>query len=104
MQFFEELPPGRTARVEKVDWEKAKADLIANEGVWGLIAENISGSTTTQLRKGTYKSFRGDDLLHFEFQMRKPKNTTEDYGTRRSDLYGRYSSVATGGPEVEADA
>ena len=94
MQFFEKLPPVKRVREEPVDWAQAKADLIANEGQWGLIATNISNSTPQQLRTGSYKDFKPEDLDHFEFKVRKPENPEVPYAPRMTDLYGRYSSKA----------
>lgn len=91
MQFFDELPKGRTTRDEPVDWAQAKADLMANPGQWGLIAKNISGTTPGQIRKGKYKDFAADELEHFEFVTRRPEEPDESYTSRRTDLYGRYS-------------
>ena len=92
MQFFEQLP-GDADRPKRppIDWAKAKADLIANEGRWGLIATDVSNSVPQQLRRGRNKQFRGPELDHFEFSVRKPENPTEPYPKRRSDLYGRYT-------------
>lgn len=92
MQFFEELPAQRGAvRRSRVDWAKAKEDLVAHEGQWGLMAENVASSAPHQLRRGDNKHFRGDDLNHFEFSVRKPIAPEVPYGDRRTDLYGRYS-------------
>lgn len=102
MQFFEKLPPNRFVRATRIDWEKAKAELIANEGQWGLVAENVSNSTPYQLRMGRNRHFRGDDLKNFEFSTRRPEfdpdSDEEPYGPRRTDLYGRYTS------KTDADA
>ena len=70
MQFFDDLPSGRTVREEAVDWAKVKADLMENPGRWGLMAENISSSTPGQLRAGKNRNFRGPELAHFEFRVR----------------------------------
>ena len=94
MQFFDDLPSGRTVREEAVDWAKVKADLMENPGRWGLMAENISSSTPGQLRAGKNRHFRGPELAHFEFRVRKPKDPKEPYGRRRTDLYGRYTVKA----------
>ena len=91
MQFFDELPVGRSSREQPVDWAAKKAELIANPGQWGLMAENISGSIADQLRNGRNKNFRGDELRHFEFRVRKPENPAAPYGNRRTDIYGRYT-------------
>ena len=72
---------------------KVKAALVANEGKWVLMVENISNSTPQQLRTGRYKDFRKDELDHFEFSVRKPKNPEEPYADRRTDLYGRYTKT-----------
>lgn len=93
MQFQDELPQARTTRAEPIDWEQAKADLVANEGKWGLIATSVAQSTPQQLRKGGNRHFRGDELKHFEFAARRPKNPAnpEDYPGNRTDLWGRYT-------------
>lgn len=95
MKFQSELPGGATVREDPIDWAAAKAELIENEGEWGLIAENISSSTPQQLRKGRYKEFPAEELSNFQFAMRKPedKEIAATYATRRSDLWGRYSST-----------
>lgn len=92
MQFFDELPEksGRIVRHEPVDWAKAKAEIIAGKGQWGLMAENVSTSTIDQIRGGKYKLFRGEELGKFEFATRKPKNPETPYPKRRTDLYARY--------------
>lgn len=90
MQFFEELPPSRTGRISPINWIEAKNQLVANPGMWGLMAENISSSTPAQLRAGKNKQFRGDELLNFEFRVRKPDNPEVPYAPRRTDLFGRY--------------
>ena len=95
MQFFSELPERHVVRDEPVDWEQAKADLMANPGKWGLMAENVSNSTPGQLRKGKNRFFRGPELENFEFRVRKPKAPETPYGRRRTDLYGRYSGPKT---------
>jgi len=92
MQFFDELPARRTVRDEPVDWERAKAEVMANPGMWGLMAENIASSTPGQLRAGKNKHFQDDELKHFEFRVSKPENADPDiYTARRTDLYGRYT-------------
>ena len=95
MQFFDELPLGRTIRDEPVGWEEAKAELIKNPGRWGLVAENVSSSVPSQLRSGKNQFFRGEELESFEFRVRKPENPEVPYGNRRTDLYGRYTKPAT---------
>jgi|GEM_PF-2817051 len=90
MQFFEDLPPGRNIRQEPVDWASAYDAMMQNPGQWGLIASDVSASTPGQLRAGKNQHFRGDDLKHFEFRVRKPENPDPAYGKRRTDLYGRY--------------
>jgi hypothetical protein len=89
MKFSDELPGGDRANRKYVDWDKAKADLIATPGMWGLIAEDVSATVPAQLQKGRYKAFRGDELEHFDFSVRRPKDA--DYRPRRSDLWGRYT-------------
>ncbi len=91
VRVFTELPPIRNMRGVRRDWAKAKADMIANEGLWVLIAERVSNSTPQQLRTGKYKDFRIEELEHFEFSVRKPDNPEKPYGPRRTDLYGRYT-------------
>lgn len=97
MRFQAELPGGNTVREEKIDWAAAKAELIEHEGLWGLIAENISASTPQQLRKGRYQAFPEHELPFFEFAMRKPADAevARTYAPRRSDLWGRYNSTGT---------
>ena len=92
MQFFDELPAGRATDRVQTDWAQAKADLIENEGQWGLMAENVSDSTRDQLRAGKYRAFRGEELEHFEFVARKPENPEVPYAPRRADIYGRYTA------------
>lgn len=90
MKFSDELPGGDRAKRKYTDWNKAKADLMANEGQWGLIAEDVSVTVPQQLQKGRYTAFRGEELEHFEFSVRRPKDAT--YRNRRSDLWGRYTA------------
>lgn len=93
MQFFTELPgERRVVREEPVDWAAAKAELIAHPDQWGLMAENVSSSTASQLREGRNKLFREDDLKHFEFRVIKPKDPKTPYSEFRTDLYGKYSA------------
>jgi hypothetical protein len=92
MQFFNKLPNTRMVRDEPVNWAQAKADLMQNPGQWGLMAENISSSTAAQLRSGMNRHFRGEELENFEFRVRKPQDPAKAYGSRRTDLYGRYSA------------
>jgi hypothetical protein len=92
MKFFEEMPGMK----KKVDWEEAKQELMDNEGSWGLIAEDVAGSTPQQLNRGVNKSFRGEELKHFEFRTSRPKSPAEPYAGRRTDLYGRYTSKPRG--------
>lgn len=89
MQFFENLPSARTTRAEPVDWSTAKANLIANPGQWGLIAEKISASTPGALKSGRNKAFRGEEIGNFEFRTRRPEGPS-DYSLRQTDLYGRF--------------
>ena len=93
-KVVKDLPAGRAVRDEPVDWEGAKAALIENAGDWVLIAENIASSIPGQLRAGKNKNFRGDELRHFEFRVRKPEAPKVPYGNRRTDLYGRYTKRA----------
>jgi len=95
-RFQEELPaPGRL-REDPIDWAQAKSDLIAHEGQWGLIAENVASSTPGQLRDGKYRHFQGEVLEHFEFAARKPALPEVQYAPRRTDLWGRYSVKVAG--------
>lgn len=87
-QVFDELPGGREIREERVDWEKVKADMIANEGQWVKV-ENVASSITQQLGSGRNQNFRGDELRHFEFVTRRTPG--QEYAPRRTDLYGRYT-------------
>jgi hypothetical protein len=91
MEFFDELPG--EAQQKRTNWARVKENLIAHEGQWGLIARNVSSSTPQQLLKGKNKLFRGEELRHYEFSVRRPENPAEPYASRRSDLYGRYKSV-----------
>jgi len=91
MQFVNDLPTAKTLRDTPIDWEGIKAKLIENEGQWGLMVENIAASTPQQLAQGKNKAFRGEELTHFEFAVRKPENPTQPYGKRRTDLWGRYT-------------
>lgn len=93
MEFFDNLPTGRIIRPDPIDWESAKAAMLENPGQWGLIATNVSSSTAQQVRAGRNKRFRGDDLERFEFRTRRPKDLSDGYGPRRTDLYGRYKDA-----------
>ena len=98
MHFQTEPPAAQNLREQgQVDWAAVKAELIAHEGEWGLVAENIANSTPQQIRSGRYKEFRGDELDHFEFVTRKPedKDKAASYGSRRTDVWGRYTKVIT---------
>jgi len=92
MKLFNELP-GTLPR-DALNWVAAKQELIENEGMWGLMAEDIAASTPDQLRKGGYAAFRGEELRHFEFATRKPATQVgvEPYRKNRTDLYGRYTA------------
>ena len=91
MEFFEELPGGNRIHEEPVDWHAARAELMKNPGSWGLMVENVSSSTASQLRKGQNRNFRGEDLEQFEFRVRRPADAKgRGYVNRRTDLYGRY--------------
>lgn len=94
MHFQEELPTARASHGTLVDWAAVKDELVANEGQWGLMAKAVAQSTPQQLRKGAYRAFRGEELAHFEFASRRPKNpeNPEDYAGNRTDLWGRYSA------------
>lgn len=94
-QVFKELPAGRTIRDTRVDWAAAKAALLANPGDWVLMAENVSGSTPTQLRRGENKNFRGEELSDFEFTTRRPsrEGVDEPLLPRRTNIYGRYTGA-----------
>lgn len=93
MEFFDKLPVGNTSRRESpIDWAAVKDELVANEGQWGLVAENVSSSVAEQLRKGRYAKFQGDDLDQFEWRNRRPATPSESYGPRSTDLYGKYQS------------
>lgn len=96
MHFQDELPQAFGAPDKRVDWAAVKAELIANEGQWGLMAENMANTTPSQLRRGNYAAFRGDELAHFEFASRRPENPDAAYGTRRADIWGRYTRVLPG--------
>ena len=92
MEFFDILPAGRGRSAGAIDWSKAKADIMENPGLWGLIAENVGSSTAGQLNAGKNKSFQGDELKHFEFSVRRPEKADPAvYTDRRTDLYGRYT-------------
>jgi len=91
MEFFDEIPGARPFRQRRIDWEKVKAALKDNPGRWGLMAEDVSSSTASQLRKGANRLFRGDELNEFEFRVRKPDGEkASDYVKDHTDLYGRY--------------
>ena len=92
VMFADQLPPGDSRPNQLIDWAAAKRSLIENEGSWGLVVQNISASTITQLRAGNYRQFRGHDLELFEFATRRPRNPEIAYPTGRSDLWGRYRS------------
>lgn len=89
MQFFEEFPGAE--RREPIDWATAKAELMKRPGHWGLMAENVSSSTPSQLRRGLNQTFRGPELEDFEFRIRRPAGAkASGYAKGRTDLYGRY--------------
>ncbi len=90
----DELPGVTPAEPRAIDWPSAKNAMLDNEGMWVLIAENVSSSTPTQLRAGKNKNFRGEELEHFSFSVRVPEDDAKkaQYGKRRSDLWGRYSA------------
>lgn len=90
MQITEQLPSGNDVRPTRVDWSASKELAMQNPGMWVLMATNIASSIPDQLRKGMNKQFRGDDLKHFEFATRRPKDAT--YPKRRTDLWGRYTA------------
>ena len=93
VKTFDSLPPiNGKSEARLIDWDKARRDLIANEGLWVLMAENISNSTPQQLRTGKYRAFPPNEMEHFEFSVRKPENPQVPYGKRRTDLYGRYTA------------
>lgn len=91
-QVENELPRVRAASVrgEAVDWEGAKRALIANEGKWVLIAEDVHLSTGDQLRRGKYSQFPETEVANFEFAARRPENST--YLPRRTDIWGCYTA------------
>lgn len=93
MKFFKELPTRSNVRDQPIDWAGAKAELMANPGEWGLIAENVASSTPQQLQTGKNKHFRGEELEQFEFRVMRPENAPESYAKRRTDLYGRYTAT-----------
>ena len=97
MHFQTEPPAAQNLREERVDWAAVKAELMAHEGEWGLVAENIANSTPQQIRSGRYKEFRGAELDHFEFVTRKPEDKEKlvEYGPRRTDVWGRYTKSVT---------
>lgn len=95
MHFQPEPPAAQNLREQgQVDWAAVKAELMAHEGEWGLVAENIANSTPQQIRSGRYKEFRGAELDHFEFVTRKPEDKAKaaEYGPRRTDVWGRYTA------------
>jgi len=92
MKFMDDLPQSRTYRPEPIDWASAKQELMENEGKWGLVAEDVASSTAQQLRTGRNKAFRGEELKHFEFRVKRPEEPEVPYGPRRTDLWGRYSA------------
>ena len=94
MEFFEKIPGRGTTRSGRADWAEVKAELIANPEKWGLIAQNVSSSTPSQLRTGKNAHFRGEDLESFEFKVAKPQSPEEPYAKHRTDLYGRYVGKA----------
>ena len=85
------LPTASRDKKVFVDWPAAKALMIENPGEWVLCAENISASTPRQIQIGKNASFQGDDLTHFEFKTRRPKEPKEPYDERRTDVYGKYT-------------
>lgn len=88
-KVMDELPAGRAVRDEPVDWPAAKQAVIDNAGSWVLMAENVASSIPGQLRAGKNQNFRGTELEHFDFRVRKPEGKV--YGNRRTDLYGKYT-------------
>ena len=91
-KVLDELPAGRQVRAEPVDWAAAKQALLDNPDKWVLMAENIASTTSGQLAGGKNQHFRGEELEHFEFAVRKPEKPEVPYGNRRTDLYGKYST------------
>ena len=90
-EIADELPAQNgTRRADPIDWDSAKQAMIDNPGKWVRLAENVSASTLQQLRKGRNVRFRGDDLDHFEFAARRPKDA--DYPKNFTDLWGKYSA------------
>ena len=88
----DELPPGRKAREEPIDWDAAKQALIDNAGSWVKIVENISTSTPQQLKRGNVRAFRVEEMSKFEFATRKPQDAEKaaSYRPNFTDLWGRY--------------
>lgn len=90
-KFFDTLPESRGARGTKIDWAGAKEAMLKTPGMWCLIAENTATSTPTQVRSGSNRHFRGEELELFEFRVRKPEQPEFQYGRNKTDLYGRYT-------------
>lgn len=88
----EDLHPEQTMLTRSNNWALIKADLVANRNRWILIAENVPSSTSSQLRSGKNRHFRGEELNHFEFVTRKPRNPDSPYLPRRTDLWGRFGA------------
>jgi hypothetical protein len=82
--------PGRAIREEPVDWPAVKKALVDNEGKWVNVAQNVASSISGQLASGKNQLFRGEELAHFEFRIKRPADA--DYPPRRTDLWGRYTS------------
>lgn len=90
MRFQEHLPPGESPRRKAVDWAEIKRMLLTHEGKWGLIAEDVAGSTLTRMRAGKYPRFGRGELAYFEFAGRKPEDPYVPYEPGHIDLWGRY--------------
>lgn len=88
MQFYEDLPLDRRA---KIDWVSVREELVNNPGQWALIAEDVAQSTVGQIRAGKNKQFR-DDADQFEFASRRPVPAEGEapLDPKRSNLWGRY--------------
>jgi hypothetical protein len=92
-----ELPGRGNVRDTPVDWNAVRALMVENQGMWVKVAENVAGSTATQLNAGRNKHFRDADLDQFEFAVRKPEDAEKaaTYGPKRTDLWGRYTAPKT---------
>jgi hypothetical protein len=64
----EELP---TYRRGKVDWNAARKAMMERPGEWCIVAEGVTRSTVTKIRKGEYRAFR--PATHWKTAIKGPR-------------------------------